>query len=521
MPFVPDSHSTKGSFVPDQTEEKPVDLSTPEGRMAADLPPTAMEDAARGLLAGQPLHGVRGSNIARKVILQGGGAVLGSTVGAAAAPFTGGASVPVLAGAGAAGGNYLSQKIDQYLGLQPKVRPGEVLVSGALGAIPGASAESAGLGGLVREGVKQGLAGAGGKTAETLIDESRLPTPKEYAFATVLPAIGGGAAQKIQSLSPDIQAVLKAAGQTDPEAVRRATLTAMQQRGAVITPSEVNDSGINSVLEGIAGPSKISALAKKANAPVIDEIARSEAGLAPKQPISEQALSDARDALSKPYRDVAALSPQASKDLESWQQLNADSKDAYKAYRANPSPATRKEAESLNTDAEAAFQKLQQHAVNAGKPELASQLAEARVNIAKNFAVLNALNKGSGHVDPAVLGAQYDVIGGKGITGGLKDIGAFQQAFPRDVAELSRVPPTGVSSMDTALGALLAHSAPTEAGGLLSSGIPLIRGPVKSLILSKPYQNLFARLPSPDVNATPDQLAEVIRQLSQAGGQAK
>ncbi len=104
------------------------------------------------------------------------------------------------------------------------------------------------------------------------------------------------------------------------------------------------------------------------------------------------------------------------------------------------------------------------------------------------------------------------------MTGGLRTIAGFQQAFSRDVGNISKVPTVGVSALDTMMGTLLAQNAAKSVGpvGILSGGLPLVRGPVRSLLLSEPYQKAFANLPEAAVDALPDVTATALRETAKS-----
>jgi len=120
----------------------------------------------------------------------------GQIAGAALAPLTGAASIPVLGGLGAGAGNVLVQRGQIQRGERPDFSFGELASAIGLGAIPGGKAAKAGGSVLKTMGMRAaqgaGMAGAG-EIAKVAIDEGRLPTAEEFSKALAGGAVVGGA----------------------------------------------------------------------------------------------------------------------------------------------------------------------------------------------------------------------------------------------------------------------------------------------------------------------------------------
>ena len=120
----------------------------------------------------------------------------GQIAGAALAPLTGAASIPVLGGLGAGAGNVLVQRGQIQRGERPDFSFGELASAIGLGAIPGGKAAKAGGSVLKTMGMRAaqgaGMAGAG-EIAKVAIDERRLPTAQEFSTALAGGVITGGA----------------------------------------------------------------------------------------------------------------------------------------------------------------------------------------------------------------------------------------------------------------------------------------------------------------------------------------
>ena len=150
----------------------------------------------------------------------------------------------------------------------------------------------------------------------------------------------------------------------------------------------------------------------------------------------------------------------------------------------------------LQAKAEQLDQAIDQAATQAGRPELIAQLREARTAIAKSYDIERALNVGDGNVSATVIGRLLDQ--GKPLSGELKVIGRFAQAFPSVTREAAMVPTPGVSALDPLASAAFGMGGYAAAGGpagLLAAGLPLLRGPARSLTLSDLMQKRLIREP--------------------------
>lgn len=267
-------------------------------------------------------------------------------------------------------------------------------------------------------------------------------------------------------------------------AVRDQTLKAGQEAGYVVPPSSVNPSWINKRLESVAGKAAVGQEASLQNQQVTDSLARRSAGLGGDEALSETALSGARKTAAEPYRQVAATSPQAAADLEAWKTANHEAKLQWNFYNRTGNPDAYKAAQAAQLQSENALQNIEKQAGN--NPQLVQALKDSRVQIAKVHSIENAANVGTGSVDASVLGRALDR--GAPLSGDLKTIGKFQQAFPQYTRDGSRIPTPGVGKTEALSSALLAGAVHPAAGVL-----PFVSGPTRSLLLSKPYQKMMAK----------------------------
>lgn len=338
--------------------------------------------------------------------------------------------------------------------------------AGALGAIAGALQPTEGVGERI---TNMGVGGALGAGTQALT-------------GPIAQKMGESAAGRIK----ETQAA------QSRNAVSDETLRMGHQAGYVVPPSAVGDSFVGRRLESIGGKAALGQEAAIRNQPVTDRLAREAASLGPDQPISLQNLRAKRFDLAGPYREIAALNPRAAADLEALQVARSESKAAWKEYNRQGTRSAFKDATEAGNRAKMLADALEGHAEKAGRPELVESLKQARKSIAQNRQVQEAFNRGTGSVDASVIGRALD--NDVPLTGNLETIGRFQQAFKPYMREASGVPTPGVSKSEALASALLGTAGAATSGptGLLAAGLPLISGPTRSMLLSRPVQDAVA-----------------------------
>lgn len=433
--------------------------------------------------------------------------------------------------------------------------PGQILSSALTGAIPGASLEASGARSVLREGAKQAVGGVAGRAAETLVDEGRLPTGSEVAITSALPAVGGAVAQRTQASNPAIQAAV--ADAATENATRRATLAAGREAGYVLPPSQVNPSLATNTLESIGGKAAMNQEAAIRNQAVTNRLAKQALGIPENVDITETVLEDIRRTSAQPYETIGQLATRARADLDALiqstqsasahqtaanqavpavaDQIRSLSKIAgadinalrdarfranqgFRHYERSADPDALTSARAAQAEADALETAIEQAAVEAGAPEIVNQLRAARQRIAQTYDVERALNIGDANVSAPILGRALDK--GKPLSGPLETIGSFAEAFPSAVREGSKVPTPGVSAL-LPIGAVLSGAAGNAAfgpAGMALAAAPFARSPVRSLVLSEPYQNFATRIPL-SVDARPPLGPLAIRALTQEGAQ--
>lgn len=479
--------------------------------------------------------------------IEGVGAVGGQAAGA---PF-GPAGMAVGGFIGGAGGNALAQ-----LRRGDGFSPGKAIGAGVVAAVP--SAPLAGVAGrqVAKEATKQALGNVGGKAAETIYSEGRLPTAEEAAASAVGGVVGTGVARKIEQGI----GVAKQFSRKVPDP-RQQTFREGMARGLVAAPSDVHPSPVTNVLESVAGKASVKQAASIRNAQAIKEIVLEELGLPPHAELTESTLAHVHAQAARPYQQISEMAQQAKADLEALQKTRftaanrheleiqmADPKtvremselvikagadvDALKAakfnareqydfWRKSGDPSARTKYEAFRSEAEALEEKIEQAAIEAGRPDLADELKMARVRLAKAHIVEKALNYGDRNIASSVLGTYLDKTKGKGLTGGLETIAKFEEAFSPSMKERAVTPASNVYQLRAVLApftaAMGAGVGGTE-GAMIGAAAPFAApAAAQALLLSKPYQQFMTRpmsMPRPQI--PPQTLGQFARMSIQA-----
>lgn len=366
--------------------------------------------------------------------------------------------------------------------LDPTTMGGRLAKAGLQSAVAGAMAPAS--------SVSMLMSNMGTSAASGLVGQGTTEATGSQGLGA---AAGIAAVPAISALANRSAIASREAGQLAREqnAVRDETLKMAKEEGYVVPKSAVDPSFVNNRLESIAGKAAIGQQAAVKNQQVTNAIARREAGLAPNQAISEEALAAASQKASAPYREVAAISKSAAADLEALKQTRADANAYYKHYNVSADPASLVKAREASAQAATLEKQIEQAAISAGKPSLVLDLKKARQQIAKINDVERALNVATGDVSASILGRALDK--GKPLTGGLETAGRFAQAFPSYAREGAAVPTPGVSKSEALASMILGlggHAALGPMGWALA-GAPLASGPIRSGLLSQPYQNAF------------------------------
>lgn len=327
---------------------------------------------------------------------------------------------------------------------------------------------------------------------------------------TGIPALGAATNTTLQAipqlLARGLRAPVKnmlakatddAAATASRNSLRDTTLKEARDAGYVVPPSHTGGGFIAKRLESIGGKAATDQEAALRNQEVTNKLVRQEAGLDPDKPISVESLEKRREQLAEPYRQIAALdqnkqrySPYSSKPNASAKAL-ADLKDArfnanayFKHFDIAGDPESLKKARAADLEADQIEKYLETRAQAANRPELVDQLREARKQIAKTFDIERALNVADGNVDAKILGRALDR--GRPLTGNLKTIAKFAEAFPKYARVGTNVPTPGVSKLEPVASAAagMAGAATLGPAGAAAAALPLLSGPARTIALS-------------------------------------
>ena len=181
---------------------------------------------------------------------------------------------------------------------------------------------------------------------------------------------------------------------------------------------------------------------------------------------------------------VSVKETRGGNPMEELKQARADASVYYRHHNISGDPKSLYKANALSRKAELIEKKFEQIAEASGQSELIREFKGARTLIAKTYDIERALNLGDGNVSASIIGRILD--SGRPLTGELKVIGKFAQAFPAITRE--GVTSAGVSGTDPGMSALLGlggYAAIGEPSGAMAAGLPLVRGPARSALLSR------------------------------------
>lgn len=330
------------------------------------------------------------------------------------------------------------------------------------------------------------LIGAGAGAAQPIIeDESRLAN---IAFG----AAGGVAGQKVgnvigKKIGDKVAANALAKQQN---VTRDETLKAAQSAGFKVPRSMYNPTFMSNRLESFGGKAATSQQASASNQNVVNSMARKALDLPDSAPLSVSAVEKVRTSAYAPYREVAKISKGAANALEQLKQARADTNAWFASYNRSANPEHLAKAKEFRELADVAESVIEDYATKAGKGNLVRELADARKMIAKTYTVERAMNKATGDINPRVLARMFEK--GTPLSDGLDEIGRFASAFPRVAQPTSQSAGAGISALEPIAAAGYSVAGQLATGdpmGAIAGGVPLLRGPSRSLALSRMMQS--------------------------------
>jgi hypothetical protein len=397
--------------------------------------------------------------------------------------------------------NTTAGKVGNFLGNAAMIAP-TAMIPGAA-TVPGAAAIGAAF----------GLAQPSESTKETLAN-------------TAIGGAGGAAGQWVANKIPGMVSAYgqRAADQSKQAEQATSQRFAAAQKGSgmgyVVPPADLNPGMMTEALSGLSGKIKTAQVASQRNQTVSDALARKALGVADDTPLNLDTLNNIRQQAGQAYEAVSgagvvqpsqsyakalddALKPFMSQsasfpnrkvpavvaDIEALKTNAFDAGDAIQtikilrndadaAYRAGDklAGAAYKKASGALEDA------IDSHLTSVGAPaDLLKGYRDARQTIAKTYTVQKALNPETGAIDAIKLASELRK--GKPLSGELRDVAEFAQAFPK-AAQALKEAPKAVSPLDFAVG--LTSTAGT--GSPLALGLLGARPAARSLLLSQPMQ---------------------------------
>lgn len=293
------------------------------------------------------------------------------------------------------------------------------------------------------------------------------------AAGTAGSAMGSSMADKLAKKLQEYQA----------SAPKRMSIESSINAGYVIPPATVDPSYINRLMESISGKQATQQIASSKNTQVTGDLARQALGLAPDVPLSRSTLEGVRKSAGGAYADVAALSPAAQADLEALKVARNEATGWFSAYNRSARPDDLAKAKAARALGEQLEQSLEQHAQQAGKPELIPALRDARKQIAKSYTVERGLNDASGEVDARVIGRILEK--GAPLTDELETIGRFGSAFPTVAKTGQQVGSPDTHNLKSIASMLMGGGGAAALGpaGLAGAAIPFAAPPVARSIM--------------------------------------
>lgn len=358
-----------------------------------------------------------------------------------------------------------------------------------------------------------GLARPSESTTETLLNTS-------------IGSAGGAIGQKVAGWVGDWFAARNAAKLAEAQqaaaeqAQKVAAAKAGQSQGYVIPPADLNPGTVVDALSGLSGKIKTAQTASQKNQTVTNQLVRDELKIAPGAPLNFDATAAIRAKAGQAYEAVKsigevtpgtaytkalddAIAPFVSQSKsfpgrkvnpvveeinalrtgkfdagDAIEQIKLLREDATKAYAGGDKAA----GKAYKKAAEALEQAIDDQMVANGTAKgLLEAYRDARKTIAKTYTVDKAMNPVTGDINAQILAR--DLVKQKPLSGNLKDIAEFANAFPKATQSLKEAPKQ-FSPLDWAVAA-----ATSGGNGLLNLASLGARPLVRQGLLTGPAQS--------------------------------
>lgn len=304
---------------------------------------------------------------------------------------------------------------------------------------------------------------------------------------------------------------------------REQVLNASRREGYVVPPATARPTALNRAVEGVGGKLTTAQMASSRNQATTNRLAKRALGLDDDLPLTKDALETLRDEAGEVYRligksgdivpdrqfsmQVAALTRQADEiaagfpkanvgarneirslaeslmspnfsaksAMEYLKQLRSDA-SANLSFSASADPARRALGRAQKQAANIMEDMIMRHLRSNGREDLASSFDRARQLIAQTYTVQSALNEATGNVSATKLARQ--LASGKPLSGDLRLVGQFGEAFPKAAREFNESMP-GLSPLDW----YGASGVTAVTGSPAAMAMPLIRPAARGLAL--------------------------------------
>ncbi len=310
-----------------------------------------------------------------------------------------------------------------------------------------------------------------------------------------------------------------------------AAVAEARQAGYTVPPTQAGGGIVNRMLEGLAGKASTLQEASVRNQDITNKLAAKSLGLADDAILTPDLLKSVRTKAGQVYDDLSntgiiipnksfgdaldkigegavkaemnfpnATSKQilevvgslrkdafdAGSAISRIKQLRTEADMAYRAGNNDLGNATKSAATALEDAVEGHLTQLKQ-------PDALNKFKEARQLIAKTYTVEKAMNKTTGTVDAKALANRLQA--GKPMSGELKDIAQFAQAFPKAAQMPEKIGGTiGISPLDYTMAGLTGGvsmlGGEDSQGSAMRAAIALgLRPAARKAVLSAPMQN--------------------------------
>ena len=432
---------------------------------------------------------------------------------------------PLVAGAqlvtgGNLGTSQLAQNLDKQADVYYEANPASYIAGRVSGAIAPATAVTKGAGMIpsfarANPMVQGAVLGAtSGVMTPTNTGETGADLYGNVAQNVALGTVVGGAIPAAGQLSNMLRGK-----QPSPQMVD--AITKARELGYVIPPTQANPSMLNRFMEGVAGKISTAQNASAKNQEITNKLTAKSLGLPEDTVITPQVLTNLRttagqaydqlgnigvimpnksyydqlDNIKKPFVATQQSFPNqtpspvinlvnslkteffdSSSAVEKIKQLRTQADDAFRTGNTEVGRAAKQAATALENT-------IEDHLTSTKQTDLLSKFRDARQLIAKTYSIEKAANTTTGTIDAKKLASQLQR--GKPLSGELKNIAQFSQAFPK------------ASQATEAMGSLPQLSPLDYAAGLIGgvstggagAGAILARPALRAAALSQPVQN--------------------------------